>query len=171
MKKAIEGIGTKEMYEETLRRKAIKGFKSFLGIILLVYGVLALMFIVGYMQKRFDIGYPQYILIAGLVLLGITVLRSLATEYVYIIAQEGVKIIKKTGQKPRVLIEFPFSDIIKSGNFSEASEAAVGKKKIKAVMGKKADAYYIVLKGAVVVLNPTGVFTQKLREAYEKANC
>jgi hypothetical protein len=160
------------MYEETLRRKELKGFKSFLGIIVLVYGILALMFIVGYMQKKFGIGYLQYILIAGLVLLGIAILRSLAMEYVYMIGRDRVRILRKIGRKSRVLIEFSFGEIIKYGKRPEVSDAAYGRKKVRAIMGKEGpDTYYIVLAGAVVVLNPSGVFMQKLKEVYEKTYC
>ena len=160
------------MYEETLKRKTVRGFKSFLGIIISVFGTLALLFLIGYLQQLFKISYPQYILLAGLVLLGIIVVRSLVTEYVYIIAQDGVQIIRKTGGKPKVLIEFPFADIVQCGSLPKVSGAAAGKKKLKAVLGNETrDAYYIVLKGTIVVLNPTGVFTQKLKEVYEKTCC
>lgn len=158
------------MYEETQKRKTVRGFKSFLGIILLVYGILALMFIVGYVQTINQISYLQYILIAGLVVFGITFLRNLATEYVYIITQDGVRIIRKTGEKQRMLIEFHIKDIIRFGRLSEVTEVMMGKKKLTAVIGKKGpDAIYIVLKSVIVVLNPTGVFTQKIKEAYEEA--
>ncbi len=160
------------MYEETLKRKQVRGYKNFIGVILLVYGVLALLFIVGVAQQSLNIGYLQYILIAGLIVLGILIVRSLVTEYVYAIAQDHVQIIRKTGGKPKVLIEFPVRDIIKSGNRSEVSEEMNGRKKIAALIGKEGpEAFYIVLPAAIVVLHPTGVFTQKLREVYEKADC
>lgn len=160
------------MYEETLKRKTVRGFKSFLGIIISVFGTLALLFLVGYLQRMFAIYYPQYILLAGIVLLGIMAVRSLITEYVYIITQDGVRIIRKIGEKPKIFIEFPFGDIIRYGSRSEVSGAAAGKRKLKAIIGKEnPDAVYIVLPGKIVVLNPTGVFTQKLKEVYEKTCC
>ena len=160
------------MYEETLKRKPVRGYKNFIGVILLVYGALALMFIVGFVQKKLDITCLQYILIAGLALLGIGIVRGLVTEYVYAITQDRVQVIRKTGGKPRVLIEFPVSDVIKFGTRSEVSGALTGKRKISAVIGREGpETFYIVLAGAAVILNPTGVFTQKFREVYEKADC
>jgi hypothetical protein len=158
------------MYEETLKRKPLKGFKSFLLIVALVFFILALLFIVGYLQYIWKISYLQYILFAGIILFGIAFVRLFLTEYVYVIAADRVQIYRKIGSRPKLLTEFPFRDIRALGTENEIS--ANGLKKVKFTFKKEgSQTFYIVLSGNVALaLNATDVFAQKLREIYEKAN-
>jgi len=159
------------MYEETLKRKPLKGFKSFLLIIGLVFFILALMFIVGYLQYIWKISYLQYILFAGVILFGIAFVRGYLTEYDYKILENGVQVYRRIGTRPKLLIEFSIRDIERIGDFGDDMNLA-GRKKMKLTFKREdRDTYYILLKGDVaVVLNPTDVFTQKLKEVYEKTN-
>ena len=159
------------MYEETLKRKPLRGFKSFLLIIGLVFFILALMFIVGYLQYVFQINYLQYILFGGVIVFGIVFVRMFLTEYVYVIAEDRVQIYRRIGTRPKLLIEFPFRDMRSIGTRGEIPGLR-GKKKLKLTFKKEdRDAYYILLAGDVaLVLNPTDMFWQKLKEVYEKTN-
>jgi hypothetical protein len=159
------------MYEETLKRRPLKGLKSFLLIIGLVFFILALMFIVGYLQYIWHISYLQYILFAGVILFGIVFVRVFLTEYDYRITEDKVQIYRRIGARPKLLMEFPFRDIRFLGTAGEVPELT-GIKKYKHTFKKEdKDAYYILLAGKVaVVLNPTDVFSQKLKEVYEKTN-
>jgi hypothetical protein len=159
------------MYEETLKRKPLRGFKSFLLIIGLVFFILALMFIVGYLQYIWQISYLQYILFGGVIVFGIIFVRMFLTEYVYMIAEDRVQIYRKIGSRPKLLIEFPFRDMRSIGTRDEIS-GLKGQKKVKLTFKKEdGDTCYILLAGDVaLVLNPTDVFWKKLKELYEKTN-
>lgn len=159
------------MYEETLKHKPLKGFKSFLLIIGLVFFILALMFIVGYLQYIWHISYLQYILFAGVILFGIAFVRAFLAEYDYRITEDRVQVCRRIGSRPKLLIEFPFGDISALGRAGDIPDLGKAKKLKLTFKKEDQDAYYILLKGDVaVVLNPTDVFAQKLKEVYETAN-
>ena len=159
------------LYEETLKRKAPRGFKSFLAIIIMVFVILALMFVVGYVQTALKIYYLQYILLAAVILFAFVIVRKLLTEYVYSIEEGSVRIFSRIGSKQKMRAQFAVRDILHFGSLTETADYLKGKKRLVLTFkSRMQDAIYIILPSVVVTLSPTGEFMQKLKEVYEKAD-
>ena len=158
------------MYEETLKRKPLRGFGTFLSIIILVFAILALMLLVGWLQILWGGGYLQYILLAVVLLVLLFLLLRQITRYVYVIAENTVWIYREIGQKRKILFEIPLRNIEQFGKMEEIS--LHGKKRRMLLFDYvEKDVFFIAASGVVVVLDPTESFMDKLKEVYEKTHC
>lgn len=157
------------MYEEMLKRKPLKGFGTFFAIILLVYGILALMLLVGVMQEQTGIRWLQYILLIGVFVLLLFLLLRQLTKYVYTVGSGRLEVFRQTGGRRRLLFACPVSDIIKMGKKEEVP-AMAGKRRIYLFYPGE-NSFFIVLKNGIIVIAPTERFVLNLREAYEKTHC
>ena len=158
------------MYEETLKRKPLRGLGTFLSIIILVFSILALMLLVGWVQILWGIGYLQYILLAGVLTTLLLLLRRQITRYVYVIQGDEVRILRRIGEKQKILYAFQAGDIEQFGKIPQVSLS--GKhRRLFLFDYTEEDAFFIVLSRNALAMNPSVLFVDKLKEVYEKTHC
>lgn len=158
------------MYKETLNRKPLRGFRAFLFIIILVFIILALMFLVGLVQTLWKISFIQYILLAGVLFALFLIFRRQITQYVYVISDNRIEICRRTGKKQRAVFELSIAEIEQFGKQNEVTPSGK-KRRLFLFEYKEDDAFLIASSGVVAVLNPTETYMHKLKEVYEKTHC
>lgn len=158
------------MYKETLKRKPLRGLGTFLTIIILVFFVLALMLLVGWLQLVWNISYLQYILLGAVLVSLFFLLRRHTARYVYSISGDKILMYKEMGRKQKALFEFSVRDIIQFGS-KYAMGSILGKRKRFFLFEySENDAFFIALSRDIIILSPSGEFIQRLKEAYEKTD-
>lgn len=159
------------MYEETLKRKPLRGFGTFLSVLIVVFTILLLMLLVGWLQIVWSIGYLQYILLAVVLTYLFLMLKRQLAKYYYAVSEGRVLIYRGAHKKQRALFAFPVQEIEQMGSINKVNKPAEKQRRLFLFEYVEKDAYFIVLSRVIVVLQPTEAFIHKLKEEYEKAHC
>lgn len=158
-----------QMYEETLKRKPLRGFGTFLSILIVVFTILLLMLLVGWVQILWNIGYLQYILLAVVLACLLLMLFRQLTKYYYVLGEGRVLIYRGVGKTQKSVFAFPVQEIEQFGKIDEIDTGK--KRRLFLFKNMEKDAFCIVLSRVIVVFAPSEMFIQKLKEEYEKARC
>ena len=153
------------MQREELKKTAPQGIKGFLMVVGIVFGILGLIFVVGFVQFALHVSFIQYFLIAFVCWLAYYIIRYYITEYIYALADASVVLGRKIGRREKALFEAEYSDIKAVGRYSSLKESAYGRKKRTLTFNKISDkTACLITEKEYVLFDPTDSFISDLKE-------
>ncbi len=150
------------MYREELAHKKVGPFAGILITLGIVFGVLAILFIMSFLSFWTGIGWIQFtafvIIIAGAFFL----VRYFMTDYIYLVENGMILFGRRIGSREKELSTIPLRNIRKAGNYEQMRKSLAGKKKYTYTFRKKKEAYVIDCGEIAVVFSPTGELKKRL---------
>lgn len=166
------------IYEEKMAHSNLNNWKGFVLVVGIVFGVLALVMLVGFIEyysrtvNGINIDYLHFILLGALLIACFFIVKFFLTNYHYYILSEGVVICQKLGKREKILADFGFGEIAYMGKFNSDSEPfTVGRKKERATykaVTSKTD--FIATRDKYILLDVSPEFFVKIKELKNKGN-
>lgn len=135
----------------------------------IVVGILALMFVVSFLQFWLGVNWLIFILFGFMIFLAFVIVKKGLMEYIYLIEKDRISFGRRLGRREKELLFVPLREIISFGPYEgKMAERIKGKKKFKFTFKKKDEWFVIDCSGCAVIITPTDEYIDCLRKARDR---
>ena len=151
--------------EEKVAHGELNNWKGFVLVVAIVFAVLALVLVVGFIEYLTGLNFLHFILLAALLVACFFIVRFFLTNYHYYIVSDGIIITQNLGKREKILASFGFGEVVYMGkNNAGAQNYTVGRKRERATykaINEKTD--FLATRELYVLLNVSPEFFETIR--------